>query len=121
MATMAIRIAVTTWPCPRLLSTPKADIGATGCITMTPYKIKSHNVSVLRRRTWLVEVSLLKYRSLVALIASVGFQKSRARQVFRRIWIQSLAQSYRGSQQVGWNRGNRVACELRHVQSEFNQ
>src|SRR5215472_14743481 len=42
---MAIRIAVTTSPCPRLLNTPNADIGATGCSTITPYKIKSHNVS----------------------------------------------------------------------------
>ena len=30
MATMAMRMAVTTWPRPRWLMTPKEDIGATG-------------------------------------------------------------------------------------------
>src|SRR5579862_973809 len=48
MATIAIRIAVTTCPRPRSLSAPKADIGATGCSTITPYKIKSQSVSVRR-------------------------------------------------------------------------
>src|SRR5712664_1146953 len=48
MATMAIRIAVTTWPRPRSLNAPNADIGATGCSTIIPYKIKSHSVSARR-------------------------------------------------------------------------
>ena len=48
MATSAIKIAVTTWPRPRSLSAPNADIGATGCNTIIPYKIKSHSVSVRR-------------------------------------------------------------------------
>src|ERR1700682_2085968 len=48
MATMAIKIAVTTWPRPRLLSAPNADIGATGWSTIIPYKIKSHSVSARR-------------------------------------------------------------------------
>jgi hypothetical protein len=48
MATIAIKIAVTTWPRPRSLSAPNADIGATGCSTIIPYKIKSHSVSVRR-------------------------------------------------------------------------
>jgi len=33
---MAIKIAVTTWPRPRSLSAPNADIGATGCSTDHP-------------------------------------------------------------------------------------
>src|SRR6266481_5264566 len=45
---MAIKIAVTTWPRPRSLNAPNADIGATGCNTIIPYKIKSHSVSVRR-------------------------------------------------------------------------
>src|SRR5260221_597075 len=45
---MAIRIAVTTWPRPRSLNAPNADIGATGCSTIIPYKIKSHSVSARR-------------------------------------------------------------------------
>src|SRR5690348_12451195 len=58
---MAIRIAVTTSPCPRLLSTPNADIGATGCSTITPYMMRSHSVSVRRRRgPEFMPVSLLK-------------------------------------------------------------
>src|SRR5216684_165933 len=48
MATMAIRSAVTTWPRPRLLSAPKADIGATGCNTIIPYRIRSQSVSARR-------------------------------------------------------------------------
>jgi hypothetical protein len=48
MATIAMRIAVTTCPRPRSLSTPYTDIGATGWITITPYKIRSHSVSVRR-------------------------------------------------------------------------
>jgi hypothetical protein len=48
IATMAIKVAVTTWPRPRSLSAPNADIGATGCNTIIPYKIKSHSVSVRR-------------------------------------------------------------------------
>src|SRR5947208_11888874 len=47
---MAMRIVVTTWPCPRLLSTPKTDIGATGWMTMTPYRIKSQSVRERLRR-----------------------------------------------------------------------
>src|SRR5579883_3108856 len=47
---MAMRMAVTTWPLPRSLSTPNTDIGATGWITITPYRIRSQSVSVLRRR-----------------------------------------------------------------------
>src|SRR5713101_7770339 len=50
MATMAIRIVVTTWPCPRSLSTPNTDIGATGWITITPYRIRSQRVSDRLRR-----------------------------------------------------------------------
>src|SRR5260370_12379842 len=50
IATMAIRIVVTTWPCPRSLSTPNTDIGATGWITMTPYRIRSQRVSDRLRR-----------------------------------------------------------------------
>src|SRR5215467_6087836 len=38
-------MAVTTSPCPRLLSTPNADIGATGWSTITPYIMRSHSVS----------------------------------------------------------------------------
>src|ERR1700738_2169203 len=48
MATIAIKIAVTTWPRPRSLGAPTADIGATGCSTIIPYKIKSHRVSARR-------------------------------------------------------------------------
>src|SRR6202035_5016604 len=47
---MAMRIAVTTCPCPRSLRTPNTDMGATGWITITPYRIRSHKVSVRRRR-----------------------------------------------------------------------
>jgi hypothetical protein len=47
---MAIRIVVTTWPRPRSLSTPNTDIGATGWMTITPYRIKSHSVSDRRSR-----------------------------------------------------------------------
>jgi len=36
MATMAMSRAVTTWPRPRSLNTPKTDIGATGWMTITP-------------------------------------------------------------------------------------
>src|SRR4029077_13742607 len=50
IATMAIRIVVTTCPCPRSLSTPNTDIGATGWITMTPYRIRSQSVSERLRR-----------------------------------------------------------------------
>src|SRR3984893_18413358 len=50
IATMAIRIVVTTWPCPRSLSTPNTDIGATGWITITPYRIRSQSVSERLRR-----------------------------------------------------------------------
>src|SRR6202521_1897100 len=50
IATMAIRIVVTTCPCPRSLSTPNTDIGATGWITITPYRIRSQIVSDRRRR-----------------------------------------------------------------------
>src|SRR6267378_1059062 len=50
IATMAIRIVVTTCPCPRSLSTPNTDIGATGWITITPYRIRSQSVSERLRR-----------------------------------------------------------------------
>src|ERR1700681_3049726 len=50
IATMAIRIVVTTCPCPRSLSTPNTDIGATGWITMMPYRIRSQSVSDRLRR-----------------------------------------------------------------------
>src|SRR5882762_7222806 len=50
IATMAIRMVVTTCPCPRSLSTPNTDIGATGWITITPYRIRSQRVSDRLRR-----------------------------------------------------------------------
>src|SRR5258708_38966079 len=50
IATIAIRIVVTTCPCPRSLSTPNTDIGATGWITITPYRIRSQSVSERLRR-----------------------------------------------------------------------
>src|SRR5215470_15900784 len=40
-----MRMAVTTSPWPRLLSTPNADIGATGWSTITPYMMRSQSVS----------------------------------------------------------------------------
>ena len=36
MATIAIRIEVTTWPPPALLNTPYAGMGAVGWMTMIP-------------------------------------------------------------------------------------
>src|ERR1700687_637225 len=45
IATMAIRIVVTTCPRPRSLSTPNTDMGATGWITMMPYRTRSRSVS----------------------------------------------------------------------------
>src|ERR1035437_1209164 len=50
IATMAIRIVVTTCPRPRSLSTPNTDMGATGWITMMPYRIRSQSVSERLRR-----------------------------------------------------------------------
>src|SRR5260370_39018872 len=50
IATIAIRIVATTWPCPRSLSTPNTDIGATGWITIMPYRIRSQRVSERFRR-----------------------------------------------------------------------
>src|SRR5260370_29324404 len=50
IATIAIRIVVTTCPCPRSLSAPNTDIGATGWITITPYRIRSQSVSERLRR-----------------------------------------------------------------------
>jgi uncharacterized protein YwlG (UPF0340 family) len=48
IATIATKLAVTTWPRPRSLRAPNADIGATGCSTIIPYKIKSQSVSARR-------------------------------------------------------------------------
>src|ERR1700687_1849114 len=45
IATMAIRIVLTTCPRPRSLSTPNTDMGATGWITMMPYRTRSRSVS----------------------------------------------------------------------------
>src|ERR1700675_1382167 len=50
IATMAIRIVVTTWPFPGPLSPPNTHIGATGWITITPYRIRSQSVSERLRR-----------------------------------------------------------------------
>src|ERR1700719_59370 len=64
---MAIRIAVTTCPRPRSLRAPNADIGATGCSTIIPYRIKSHSVSVRRNRgaaATIVFASVLTHFSL---------------------------------------------------------
>jgi hypothetical protein len=71
---MAIKIAVTTWPRPRSLSAPNADIGATGCSTIIPYKIRSHKVSA-RRNLGAVAVTVVasapKHLSFQAHIASL--------------------------------------------------
>src|ERR1017187_9827556 len=50
MATMAIRMEVTTWPWPSLLKTPYAGMGAVGWITIMPYMIRSQSVSERFRR-----------------------------------------------------------------------
>src|ERR1700687_2286281 len=50
IATIAIRMVVTTCPRPRSLSTPNTDMGATGWITMMPYRLKSQSVSERLRR-----------------------------------------------------------------------
>src|SRR5271165_1368317 len=44
MPAMASSRVVTTWPWPRSLITPNTDMGATGCSTITPYRMRSHRV-----------------------------------------------------------------------------
>src|SRR5262249_6280119 len=65
IATMAIKTAVTTCPCPRSLNAPNADIGATGCSTIIPYKIRSQSVSDLRNPTLGPAFSVLKQISSI--------------------------------------------------------
>src|SRR5579863_3453578 len=45
-----MRIVVTTCPRPVTLSTPKTDSGATGWMTITPYRMRSQSVSERRSR-----------------------------------------------------------------------
>src|SRR5580704_12605733 len=49
MPAMANSRVVTTWPWPRSLITPNTDIGATGCSTITPYRMRSHRVNARLR------------------------------------------------------------------------
>src|SRR5579859_5299382 len=67
MATIAINTAVTTCPCPRSLKAPNADIGATGCSTIIPYKIKSQSVNDLRSPAFGPAFSVLKQLSSTCL------------------------------------------------------